>query len=201
MAGMKIPCPSFWGDEMIKDTYVGKALEMWQENVSESVVGEHLAEETLYRLASPGGIAAGTDEEIEHLCLCTLCRREWNSWMESLDILTDEDESLEEGGMVLSGGLLKAASASLFSETVSLESGCGRFELSIFPNLDQPELAMVVIELKQDMEKLEGKYCVVRDGTGAVILKGVIEDGRCAGRISSLSTLDLKTWTVLVHSG
>lgn len=201
MAGMKIPCLSFWGDEMIKDAFIRKALDVWQENAPELKVSDHLSEETLYRLACPGGIAGGTDEEVEHLSSCTLCRREWNSWMESLDILTDEEERLEDGGMVLSGGLLKAASASLFSETVTLESGCGRFELSIFPNLDQPDRAMVVIEVKMDMEKLEGKYCVVRDGTAAVILKGVIEDGRCAGRIASLSTLDLKTWTVQVHSG
>lgn len=183
---------------MDEDTFIRKAFEAWQENSQQAVTGEHLGEEVLYRLASPGGLGSGSIQEITHLTMCAQCRQEWQSWQESIAIVEDEEES-EPIDVVLSGGMLKAASASLFSEPVSLTSGCGKFELSLFPELDMPDKAMVVIEVLQDQAGFEGRYCVVKDGKGVVLLKGVIEDGRCAGRVDSLSVLDLKTWTVQVN--
>lgn len=183
---------------MGNDTFIRKALEVWQESSQQAVADAHLDEEVLYRLATPGGLAGGSEQEIIHLTMCAQCRREWQSWQESIAIAEDEGE-LDSFDVVLSGGMLKAASASLFSEPVSLTSGCGKFELSLFPELDMPDKAMVVIEVLQDQAGFEGRYCVVKDGKGAVLLKGVIEDGRCAGRVDSLSALDLKTWTVQVN--
>ncbi len=183
---------------MGEDTFVGKAFEVWQKDSQQAVAGEHLEEDVLYRLACPGGLGSGSEQEIVHLTMCAKCRQEWQRWQESIVIVEDEEE-LEPLDVVLSGGMLKAASASLFSEPVSLTSGCGKFELSLFPDLDMPDKAMVVIEVVQEQAGFEGRYCVVKDGKGAVLLKGVIEDDRCAGRVDSLSVLDLKTWTVQVN--
>ncbi len=185
---------------MSDEILVRKALAVWQESGETQEHVGHLAEEALYRLAVPGGLDKAAVEELEHLSLCPACQTEWAAWLDSFEIVNTTDEHVDENDTVLGFGLLKAAAASLFSEPVCLESSCGRFELSVFPDMDKPERAMVVLEVKAGGRNLDGRYCVVRDGSGAVICKGVLEDGRCAGRIAELSLLDLKTWTVLVSA-
>lgn len=204
MAGMSTASRKGWGEAMSDDIMIRMALSAWQKAAAEgdpSKAGEHLAEETLYRLAMPGGLQSGADKDLQHLSLCPECQEEWISWLDSLETLSDE-QLTEEEDLQLGVGFLKAASSpSLFAEPVSLESACKRFELAVYPELDRLGQGMVVIEVKRDENVFEGKYCTVRGGTGGIILQGRIEDSRLAGRISDLSSLDLKTWTVTFRAG
>lgn len=185
---------------MQDESLIHKALSAWKLLPGEQLKGstqKHLGEEILYQLALPGGLQDAAAEDLEHLSLCPVCLKEWSSWLESLDILADNEEDTNGQDIHLSFGFLKAASASLFTEPISLDSACGRFELSIYPDREQVKQGMIVIEIRKDAKSFENRYCVVRDGTGTIILRGMLEDGRLAGRLDDLSQLDLKTWTVV----
>ena len=187
---------------MTEETGIYKALRVWGEEWQDGGfedTGEHLSESVIYKLAEPGGLQNADQKDVEHLSLCPLCQETWVGWLESLEILHDENDS--SGERLLSAGFLKAASSSLFNDPVTLESACGMFELSVFPDLDDPGRALVTLELKAEEHKYNRKYCSVRDGRGMLLLKGIFDDGRLAGRVDNISSLDLKTWTVVVGGG
>lgn len=186
------------------DETMKKVLELWQshgeffedELEAEPVPGAHLEEQELYQLAGKGGLENASEAAVEHLSRCRRCRENWEAWLETHAILAAEDDA-EEDDRHLAAGFLRAASSSLWREPVSLPSSCGRFELCVYPELGHPSRGIVVLEVQEESMEGEPVYCVVRDGTGAVILQGMPEDGRLAGRVEELSALDLKTWTVV----
>lgn len=189
---------------MMVDEKMKKVLQLWQsygefcenELEAEPVPGDHLGEQELYQLAGKGGLENASEAAVEHLSRCRRCRESWEAWLETQAILAADDDA-EEDDRHLAAGFLWAASSSLWREPVSLPSSCGRFELCLYPELDHPSRGMVVLEVREGSMEGEPGYCVVRDGTGAVILQGTPEDGRLAGRVEELSLLDLKTWTVV----
>ena len=186
---------------MTDQQMITRALSAWASEQSEderhNPAGSHLADTALYRLAAAGGLEDASDEEREHLALCPSCLAAWASWCDSLEIVAGEAETSEARCGI---GLLKAASASLFQEPLSLLSTCGRFELSVYPEREEGRRGLVTLEVL-DAADSEGRCCEVRDGAGTILLQGIIEEGRVAGRIDDLAALDLKTWTVFIGGG
>lgn len=189
------------GETMVDDPILHRALTAWMEGSDGGrldLPSGHLDEAVLYRLSQPGGLDAAAEAELDHLSLCPVCLAAWNEWLDTEEIIDgDGDERVEP---TCSVGFLKAAAASLYQGPLSLVSSCGRFELSVYPELREHGRGLVTLEVLGADEVHERGFCVVRDGVGTVILQGSIEDGRLAGRIDDLSLLDLKTWTVLVSN-
>jgi len=79
---------------------------------------------------------------------------------------------------------------------VYLKSGCGRFELGIFPEPGQPGTGMVTLDCLG--KGLAGKddRAKVKDAAGKTILAGRLVHGRTAARVSGLDRLDFSVWTV-----
>ncbi len=188
---------------MVEDKVLFNALRVWQtgdDSRKAALPGDHLSEDELYSLAEPGGLERAPEPVLEHLSFCAVCQNGWVEWLDSLAILNDKSDT-PGISRTIGHGYLKAASASLFAEPVCLTSSCGRFELSVYPELDNPSRGMVTLEVKQGVDELQSCYCVVRDGTSAIILQGFLDDGRLAARVDELAQLDLKTWTVVAGGG
>ncbi len=185
---------------MTDQQMITQALTVWASEQSEDERRDpaetHLTDTALYRLAVAGGLEDASDDERQHLALCPSCLAAWASWGDTLEIVAGEDDAEELCGI----GLLKAAAASMFQEPLSLLSTCGRFELSVYPEREEGRRGLVTLEIL-DTADSEGRCCVVRDGAGTILLQGVIEEGRVAGRIDDLAALDLKTWTVFIGGG
>lgn len=176
------------------ENFLKNVLGMWLNADTPAINDNHLTDSELYNLASDHGLQHAEVNTLEHLSLCPTCMRAWLEWKETLEILEEQEE--EKADEYFATGLLRAASASLYSEPLSLPSSCGRFELTIFPDMEANNQAMVVLEVVESQDMFNGVFAVVRDGSSRVILQGTIEDARCAGRINELNSLDLKTWTV-----
>ncbi len=190
---------------MKETNFVTNALKVWQEGGCDRGADvAHLDEDILFRLACAAGLEDASEQEITHLAGCGQCRKEWCRWQEAIvdadEVAADNDRWDLADEPVLGWGGLKAAAASLFVEPVSLLSECGRFELSLFPDVDVADSGLIVIEVMHDQALFEGRSCVVRDGNGMVLIQGKIEDGRCAGRGASLYSFALQTWTVQLDS-
>jgi len=179
------------------DKSLVSALEAWQSCHVPSESDIHCSDEQLWRLTQRGGGAAMAEAEAEHLSTCPECLARWAEWAEVAAIM-DSDEAEERGETCAGIGFLKAASASLYREPVSLESSCGRFELTVYPDLEIAGKGLLTVEVVDHPERFEGRCCVVRDTTGDIIVSGVFEDGRVAGRSEDLSRIHLKTWTIVV---
>lgn len=174
-----------------------QALNTWQGHFVPEIGESHLTDEQFYRIAMSEGQADSQNDDIEHLSLCAACQKKWVDWLDTVDIL--KSDVTENSGQICSGvGFLKAASASVYKEPVTLESTCGRFELTVYPDLDFASGAMLAVEALKELPQFEGRRCVVRDANGLLLVSGVIEDGRVADRIMDLASADLTTWTIVL---
>ncbi len=185
---------------MGKDETIMKAMQIWQSQ-PEGVVhgtpgGVHLKSDALYRLAECSGLKEASEQELEHLSLCPICLAAWVEWQESLQILKMTDSG---PAVMMTYGLLKAAASTEWKEPQQLESACGRFLLTVFPELDSPGRGLITLELKAQEQDtaVEGQRLVVRDAEGMVLLAGTLRDGRLAGRNDNLYAIKLASWTIV----
>ena len=99
-------------------------------------------------------------------------------------------------------GLLKAAASVDWKNPLQLESSCGQFLLTVFPEVDSSERGLVTLEVKE-LEQgtvVERQRLVVRDAEGMILLAGTMQDGRLAGRNHNLQDLKLDSWTLVAEN-
>jgi len=186
---------------MGKDEIIMKAIRVWQNKIGKSlgeIAGEdHLGPEILYRLADTSGLKNANEQELEHLSLCPACLTAWVEWQESIKTINMPDLATDA---FMTYGLLKAAATVEWIEPLQLESACGQFLLTVFPELSSPDRGMITLEVKdlQQDTVVEGRHLIVRDGNGANILSGMLCEGRLAGRYENIKRLKLDSWTLVV---
>jgi len=182
-------------------------LQLWKEIYSDSAKregekGGHLSMATLFEMARPSGLEDSAPEAVDHLSLCPLCLEEWASWRRTftaVDALENiAPEEWEHSG-VMACGMREAAATAKPEEAVNIRSSCGRFVFGLLPQLDNPEKGMVTLEVVSDGHmNVEGRYVMVRDRNGLVVLEGRLRYGRLARTCKKLSDIDLTTWTLVV---
>jgi hypothetical protein len=194
--------------KMERENRLETGLRIWKDVYSqrrdrEAEIGAHLSAEVLYNMACPAGLEASTPEAMNHLSRCPLCLEEWVQWRSALSAVASlEHEHGEEDGAstVMACGMREAAATAGSEEAVNIRSSCGRFVFGLFPQVDHPEKGMLTLEAVSDGHvNVEGKYAIVRDGNGSVVLEGRLHHGRLARICNHISEIDLSTWTLVVN--
>ncbi|BBO92954.1 hypothetical protein [Desulfosarcina ovata] len=158
--------------------------------------GSHPDFDEIYKMAQPDGIKNATNASIEHISHCPICMKEWAKWRRAISAVAIEED---EEDRYMSYGMLEAAATEDTSESVSLQSTCGKFTLSLLPRLDDPEKGMITLEAVGSSEfDLEGQRVVLRDRKGRTLLEGKLRHGRIARNCENLTDIDLSTWTIVV---
>ena len=154
-------------------------------------------------MARPAGLEGSAPEAVNHLSLCPLCLEEWASWRRALTVVDElENADPEEGehSGVMAYGMREAAATAKPEEAINIRSSCGRFIFGLLPQLDNPEKGMATLEAVSDGHMdVEGKWAVVRDGSGSVVLEGRLRHGRLARICDNISKIDLSSWTLVVN--
>ena len=187
---------------MQNEINIKNCLHTWNNYYTDdpSLEGEHLESEVLYKMAAQGGIANSEKYEADHLSMCPKCLNEWAAWRRAISAVEETNEKQEEYSDVMAYGLLKAAATEGINEPVTLTSECGRFTLSVFPQVDAPEKGIITLETSENGPyNYEDHFAIVRDLNGLVLLEGKIQNGRLARKFENLNRIDLSTWTVVVE--
>ncbi len=167
----------------------------WKQTSGSDLRDNHLSPETLFQLSRDKGLMQAKETDLNHLAACPDCLDQW----ELLCFLDTETE--EKSADIIGFGRLKAAASHETGpgkEPVYLKSGCGRFELGIFPEPGRPGRGMVTLDLIDDAGDMEGAQATVKDAAGRTILAAKIVHSRTAARIEDIYTLDLSLWTVVI---
>lgn len=174
-------------------------LDIWRQSAElmQTEPDAHLPSDTLFRLAEPGGITAATAEDLSHLSGCPACIHQWAEWRKALSAVSDMEEEAESQD--ISFGIRQAAATERPSrEPSTLPSSCGRFSLSMFPDIKNPGKGMVVLKVAgQSKTSLEGRSITIRDINGIVLMSGTLRDGELARRYDNISDFDLSAWTIV----
>lgn len=191
---------------MQKSNELVHGLSAWRKAYDPGLLEEdntHLPADVLYQMAEKGGIERARDETLEHLSLCPYCLGKWASWrravndVESLkgDVSEDEESSVP----VMALGLREAAATARSTGPFSMKSSCGKFVLSLLPNMENPKKGMITLEaLGDEADALEDRKVTVRDYNHFELLTGRLRQGRVARTCEDLDSLDLSAWTVVV---
>lgn len=187
---------------MITDNELKQCLDIWFADYSErktelASMPPHMTEERLYELAGEGRFAAARPEETAHLSRCPQCMAQWAFWceVEHAEIPADE----EKASPVISGGILRAAAGPGVREAQKSPSDCGRFQLGIFPELNNPDAALIALEvIAGEANPHDGIFASVRDANGNQVISGVIKNNRLARRHERLSQLALSAWSLVL---
>lgn len=160
--------------------------------------GDHLADERLYQAARKNGLAALSENERHHLARCPRCLHEWAEWLHAL---ADEDEPAQgrEHDIILTCATLQAA-ATTQREPVRLRTQCGRFFLSLLPQVEDRRQGLMTLEVAVSGEdQLDGWRVSVRDRNGRRLLEGTLHNGRLARPCEELDKVDLALCTVVLQ--
>jgi len=160
---------------------------------------DHLSTEKLYQFSFPGGLKTAEKYDIHHLSLCPQCLSTWKTLCELKDTFQADDYDEKKDPIILSFGLLQAA-ASRFTEPFRIKSECLNFILGIFPEIGNPEKAMIVLETIGDETPYQGKTARVRDANGFLLLEAKIKQGRAAAKTDLPEHLDLSHWSIIVSA-
>ncbi len=176
-------------------------LQLWKkhQDISLPADQEHISEIYMYQLATPKGFQQADASLLGHLSHCPLCLERW------FDACI-EQEHLEELGKKdasddwYSGGMLEAAATKEISSTLQLKSSCGHFQLSLYPDENQPGQGMITLEyLGTSKKNPEGKEVVIKDRSGHILMEGVLRGGRVARISEHFEKLDLQVWSIQIR--
>lgn len=186
---------TIWEFVMNRQISSKEALKIWA--AYSPIPRDHISEEKLYLFSLPNGLQTAGNYDIHHLSLCPRCLGAWKTLCDLSGSSRTHDPGETQGGEILSYGLLQAAS-STFTEPVYIKSACKKFRLGIFPEVDNPKKAMIVLETTGDGTSCQGMTASIRDADGFMVMEATIKQGRAASITDHLDTLDLSTWTVRV---
>ncbi|CCK78260.1 MULTISPECIES: hypothetical protein [Desulfobacula] len=179
----------------IKQISTKQALKIWAEY--SPVHQDHISQEKLYLFSLPGGLQKADNYDIHHLSLCPRCLSAWETLCSLSELSLADDPDEKQGEEILSYGLLQAAS-SAFTEPVYINSSCDKFRLGIFPDNDNPQKAMIVLETTSAGKSCQGMTASIRDANGFMVMEATVKQGRAASITDHLDTLDLSTWTIIL---
>lgn len=177
-----------------------EGLEIWSRNrdISCSAEGEHFSLNELLGLMEPGSMAKLPTGRKEHLSRCSECLQKWLDMSEEQNFI-EELQDHQTSDDWYSGGMMEAASSEVTS-SVALESRCGNFQLSLYPDGDKKGEGMISLEyIGSSGPDIEGKRVTVRDRSGSILLDGSMRAGRIASISKEFTTIDLQAWSVHVH--
>ncbi len=178
---------------MNKKIKMTQAFEIWKDHSVHNQ--DHLSMQRLYELSLSDGLRNAHDYEIDHLSLCPLCLDNWEAFCAVTESFSADD--YDEEHTIMSCGFLKAASTG-FTEPVYIKSDCKKFMLGIFPDIDNPQKGMAVLETIEEERSCDDMNASVMDARGQIILKNIIKHGRAASKIEHLDALDLSKWTIVL---
>lgn len=159
--------------------------------------GNHLDDERLYQAARENGLTILSVSELHHLARCPRCLREWAEWLHAMT--EPEEAQNQEDDIILTCATLQAA-ASTQREPVRLRSQCGRFFLSLLPQMENRRQGLVILEVAvSGEERLEGWRVSVLDRNGRRLLEGTLQHGRLARPCENLDEVDLAACTVVLQ--
>jgi hypothetical protein len=172
-----------------------EALKIWAEY--SPLPKGHLSAQKLYQFSLEEGLQKAKNIEINHLSLCPKCLNAWKTLCDLTGSTKADDYYEKEGHSILSFGVLQAASSKI-TGALSVKSACGKFVLGIFPEVDNPKKAMIVLETEDDARTYQGMIANVRDSKNNIIMDAQIKHGRAAVKIDNLDAIDLSTWSIIL---
>lgn len=182
------------------DSPLSAILQSWKDDTDHGRCDDreaHISTAAFYRLSGSGGIEHADPALVEHLSLCPRCLENWAAWRRAIsDVESLESDTPASGQRIPAVGFLKAAAAPGRREPLHMTSRCGRYRLSLLPNIDHPGSALLTLEVLEKAAQLEGLRLTVRDRGGSVLVSGVIHQGRMAKPVDNVDAVDLSIWTV-----
>ncbi|MCP3872068.1 MAG: hypothetical protein GY699_02795 [Desulfobacteraceae bacterium] len=176
----------------MKKIKLKQALDIWAQ--SAPLHENHFLAERLFQLAMPNAMLTAEREEIHHLSLCTECLSTWKTLCDINDSLIPDDA---DDDTILSAGVLQAASSHIKTPVV-INSECKQFCISIFPEIENPKRAMIVLETIGNQEHYNRRRVTIRDSKGHKILLSTIKKGRAATTTDELDSLDFSKITLTI---
>lgn len=183
---------------MKKEIHIKDALSIW---ASHSMPRDtHLTTERLFAFSLPGGLGRAKDDEISHLSLCTVCLDTWKLFCDINNTSASDDYDQADDFEMIGTGRLQAAAGKTVDAAHPREykSSCGRFILTIFPEPDDPQTAMITLDTTGNKNLFQNKTATLRDAKGMIFLKRALHHGRAAVITDRLESLDLSFWTVFL---
>jgi len=172
-----------------------EALKIWAEY--SPLPKDHISAQKLYQFSLEGGLQKANKYEINHLSLCPQCLNAWKTLCDFSGSKQADDYDEKGNQDILSFGILQAASSG-FVEPVYIKSECGKFMLGIFPEVDNPKKAMIVLETVDDEKIYQGMTASVMDAKSNIIMDARIKHGRAAVKADNLDAIDLSTWSIVL---
>ena len=187
---------------MITENQLRAALRIWDSEKSvpqtESQIGPHLTGEELYKMASDGGIAQADESKIKHLSFCTSCLHGWSEWRKAISAL-EETSAEDESTAVMTHMFLEAAATPSPAEPLNVLSACGRFSLGLLPDDENPDKAMVTVDVAAgDVSYYDGWHISVSDKNQQILLDGDLFDGRLARICENIGDYDFSEIKIVV---
>lgn len=181
------------------ETDLNEYLKIWRDVGEHAASGHHLASDTLYQMARDGGLEQASPADVAHLSLCPVCVNQWAEWRKALSAVAALEG--EPPAATLTYGIRQAAATrKTVAEPVRLPSACGRFVLSLLPQMDDPDRGMVALEaVGEGGRELDGQSVIAKDRLGIVMIAGRLREGRLARRSDQISTFNLTLWTLVVQ--
>lgn len=181
---------------MKKEISIEKALNIWA-NHSPELNEEHIPIETLIQYALPNGFKGASTYDIRHLSLCPRCLNNFFFLSETEDDF-NSIENKEDDQFILDFGMLKAA-ASDMTNPVELRSDSRRFTLGIYPDEDNPNHALLILQTEEN--KFEGSLVCIKDARNRLIMNARIQLGKASQTTDHLDQFDLSTWSLSLTTG
>jgi len=188
---------------MITENQLRFALRIWEsekakQQTEESGIESHLSSEELFRLSQGGGIDQADAEKIAHLSTCASCRQEWAEWRKAISVTAD-DSAEDESEAIMTHMYLEAAATPSPAEPLNVLSACGRFSLGLLPDDENPDKAMVTVDVAAgDVSEYDGWHISVSDKNQRILLEGDLFDGRLARICENIRDYDFSEIKIVV---
>jgi hypothetical protein len=187
---------------MISESQLQAALKTWNCEKNELPFKEttepHLTSEELYKMARDNGIVQSEKIKIKHLSFCPTCLHKWSEWRKAISAsedITSEDES----EAVMTHIYLEAAATTSPAEPLNVLSACGRFSLGLLPDDENPDKAMVTVDVAAgDVSEYNGWHISVSDKNRRILLEGALFDGRLARICENIGNYDFSEIKIVV---
>lgn len=171
------------------------AMNTWAESAEP---GEnHVPMNRLYQFSLKKGFQSAKPSELKHLSLCPRC-------MDDLKILYDfeQPETHDNGDIfttdpTLGFGCLQAAGSGIHAP-LQLKSDCQHYLLSILPEDNQPQNAMIVLEVLSGQDTSHGKLATIKDSQSNLVMASTVRHGRAAAKTDQLNNFDFSTWSIVL---
>jgi hypothetical protein len=168
---------------MIKQIKLKQALEAWQnEIISPTAKEKHIPAGELYDMLINKRPREDNEALLDHLSVCSHCMKE----------LKDMKETIEEVKL-WDLALPKAAASEKTDWPKNIMTEGGKYSIVIRRSITDKNKGLVSISVNPshiEIEKIEGKKVVLRDGRGRELLRQKIIDGEASQEVQDLDSIE-----------